>query len=133
MVAADMPRTRRGGHETLTIALLLLGGFVVGVGWLAGVVLLWLSDAWSTRDKILGTLVLPGGLVVPLYLALGIGISGKSTDCTSDTGGTMHCVTTGGDPTWEAILWIAFFVALVALPIAVAVHLARTSRRSAAA
>ncbi|HZQ81620.1 MAG TPA: hypothetical protein VFB25_06560 [Gaiellaceae bacterium] len=133
MVAADIPQTRRGGHETATILLLLVGGFILGVGWLAGVVMLWLSDVWSVRDKVLGTLVLPGGLVLPLYFAIGVGVySGSGTSCLTQAG-TMHCVTTGGEPTWEQILWIAFFVMLVALPILTAVRLARTSRRTVSA
>jgi hypothetical protein len=49
--------------EWAAIILLLLRGFIVGLGWVAGLVLLWSSRAWSTRDKWVGTLVVPGGLV----------------------------------------------------------------------
>jgi hypothetical protein len=64
--------------ETWAIILLLLGGFVFLVGWLAGVVLLWSSNLWTRRDKLIGTLVIPGGfstglLVVWLVLVGGIG------------------------------------------------------------
>ena len=38
--------------------------------WIAGVVLLWISDAWSTRDKLIGTLVLPGGYAAALFFFL---------------------------------------------------------------
>jgi hypothetical protein len=31
------------------------------LGWFAGVVLLWISDAWTLRDKLIGTFVVPGG------------------------------------------------------------------------
>lgn len=31
------------------------------VGWLTGVLMLWTSSQWRTRDKIVGTLLLPGG------------------------------------------------------------------------
>lgn len=105
MVAAELPRTRRGAHETIAITLLLVGGFLAGVGWLVGVVLLWLSDVWSLRDKLLGTLVVPGGLAVALYLALMIDVSSGSRAVAS-----------------------CFFILLVAATIMVAVHLARTSR-----
>ncbi|TMC10963.1 MAG: hypothetical protein E6J29_10605 [Chloroflexi bacterium] len=40
--------------EVLTLALMLLA-------WPVGVVLLWASRAWSTREKVLGTLLPPGG------------------------------------------------------------------------
>lgn len=65
-------RRRSGGAmEGIAIASLLVGGLIVPVlGWLLGVVLLWASSAWNTRDKILGTLVVPGGLAAPLYLGI---------------------------------------------------------------
>jgi uncharacterized membrane protein len=43
-----------GTFEVLALVLTLLA-------WPAGVVLLWLSKAWTTREKLLGTLVPPGG------------------------------------------------------------------------
>jgi hypothetical protein len=46
------------------IALLLL--VVPFVGWLPGIVLLWISRLWTTGDKLIGTLVLPGGYAIGL-------------------------------------------------------------------
>lgn len=43
------------------LLLLLLGGLVPVVGWVAGVVLLWSADRWSARQKLAGTLLTPGG------------------------------------------------------------------------
>ena len=57
-------RPRMGAQEWSAVLLLPLGGFLVGVGWVAGVILLWTSRAWSTRDKVIGTLLVPGGLAV---------------------------------------------------------------------
>jgi uncharacterized membrane protein len=54
-----------GALEVSAIVLLLLGGFLAGIGWLAGVVLLWMSPRWRTGDKVLATAVWPGGLLVP--------------------------------------------------------------------
>jgi len=53
---------RVGLNERVAILLLLVGGFLFGVGWFVGVVLLWSSTVWTLRDKLIGTLVLPGGL-----------------------------------------------------------------------
>jgi hypothetical protein len=47
----------------LTLALLVIGGLVAGVGWIAGVVLLWTSTTWTRRQKVTATLIVPGGLV----------------------------------------------------------------------
>lgn len=61
------PHSRAGRGDILAPWLLLLGGFVFVVGWLVGVVLLWNSSIWSTRDKLLATVIWPGGLAGVLY------------------------------------------------------------------
>jgi hypothetical protein len=56
-------------REVATLFLLPVGGLIVPVvGWLVGVVLLWQSDAWTRREKLIGTLVVPGGLLAPFAL-----------------------------------------------------------------
>jgi uncharacterized membrane protein len=60
--------------DTAAIVLLLVGGFLWGIGWIVGVVFLWQSDVWSVRDKVIGTLVVPGGLATSfLFLFLFLG------------------------------------------------------------
>lgn len=49
--------------EVGALVLLTLGSLVSWVGWVGGVLLLWTSNRWTRRDKLLGTLVLPGGLL----------------------------------------------------------------------
>jgi hypothetical protein len=51
-----------GSREIWTFLLLLFGGFFAGIGWFAGAWMLWWSEVWTRREKLLGTLVLPGGL-----------------------------------------------------------------------
>ena len=53
--------------------LLLFGGFVAGVGWIFGVILLWRSSLWRMSDKILGT------LLGPVLLVGGVGFGGLLT------------------------------------------------------
>lgn len=48
--------------EVATIPLLAVGAILFSVGWFVGVMLLWRSPVWRLRDKLIGTLVLPGGL-----------------------------------------------------------------------
>jgi hypothetical protein len=55
-----------GGHEVAAVTLLLIGGLLAGIGWLVGVVLLWTSRRWTIGDKVLGTLVWPGGVAAAL-------------------------------------------------------------------
>lgn len=108
------------GREKLAILLLLFGGFAGGIGWLVGVVLLWLSPRWRDRDKLIGTFVLPGGLAlsaVIFLLALG----------TAAVDGTACAATIGYDCPDDTTGWMvpALLVAGVALlaPIAAAAHL----------
>jgi formate hydrogenlyase subunit 3/multisubunit Na+/H+ antiporter MnhD subunit len=54
---------QRSGREWATVALLPLV-------WVVGVVLLWRSRAWTPRDKLIGTLVVPGGLAYVIYVAV---------------------------------------------------------------
>jgi hypothetical protein len=65
---AIAPPSRMATREWAAVLLLPLGGFVFGVGWFAGVILLWASPAWSTLDKLIGTLAIPGGLAVAASL-----------------------------------------------------------------
>ena len=60
----------RGTREWAAIILLLFGGFIFAVGWIVGLVLLWSSRAWTTRDKWIGTLVIPGGLATGVLIGL---------------------------------------------------------------
>lgn len=57
------------GLEITTLVLLLFGAAAAGIGWLVGVLLLWSSPRWTRGEKVLGTLVLPGGLILPIASA----------------------------------------------------------------
>lgn len=138
IVAAERPELiapaeRRSTREWMAIFLLLFGFIAAGVGWVVGVVLLWRSRAWTTRDKLIGTLVLPGGLfstVVLLLLALG---RPHKEICTHrGTGGThygpsaVHCTSVpGGGPSTLASIAL---VLLALTPIVTAFYLARRAR-----
>lgn len=57
-----------GSYERSTILWLLLGGFAFGIGWVIGLAQLWNSAAWTWFDKLLGTLLWPGGLATGVFL-----------------------------------------------------------------
>lgn len=120
-----------GGHQIAAVVLLLAGGAVFLIGWFAGVALLWTSDRWRWYDKLLGTLVWPGGLAgVAIYGALFATTSGGSSRvCSGAAGQAATCVTqgSGGLPGW---LWTFVIVLIVAAPIAVAIRLLRQARRT---
>jgi hypothetical protein len=66
--APGMRVARRSAFDIGTVVLLLVGGLLIGLGWIAGVVMLWASPRWRISDKLLGTLVWPGGLAAVLAL-----------------------------------------------------------------
>jgi hypothetical protein len=81
-MAFPLPPRRAGlGLETAAVILLTLGSFIPVLGWLVGAVLLWCSPRWRPGEKLLGTLVVPGGPGVLLLLA---GLPTQS--CTGSTG-----------------------------------------------
>jgi hypothetical protein len=131
IIAAERPESmvpveHRGPREWTAIFLLLFGFIAAGVGWVVGVILLWRSRAWTTRDKLIGTLFLPGGLfltVVLLLLALG---KPRKEMCIRYGTSAAHCTLgpSGGPSTLVSIALIL----LALTPIATAAYLARRAR-----
>src|SRR3954452_7606151 len=107
---------RLSGREWATIVLL-------PVVWVVGVVLLWRSPVWTTRDKLIGTLVVPGGLAYVNYVAVD----------------TVLALIEGCEPKGRCSVGIAIdpvsavvLGALTVLPLASAIYLAiRADRRRA--
>jgi hypothetical protein len=130
IIAAETPYpdelpTRRATREWAAIILLLFGGFIFGVGWFAGLVLLWNSRAWTVRDKLIGTLVIPGGLATGVLIGLiAIGAPTKKY-CYALAAGVQHCTPAAGQSTPATTLGVAVFALLVLAPIATSVYLAR--------
>lgn len=119
----DIPsgRSHRGIHEWAAIFLLLLGGFIGGIGWVAGLVLLWSSGAWRTREKLVGTLVLPGGLSAFFIVLLVTPLSNGGT-CEAIVNGFQGTTGPCGGPD---ILIIVELALLFLTPIGTAMYLAR--------
>jgi hypothetical protein len=117
------PQTGFGVRDISTIVLLLIGAIVVGIGWVVGVVLLWTSPSWRTRDKLIGTFLLPGGLVGSL-LFLGVGATAAAQSCSSTGDGHTQCTGFAVPP--GVGVSVAIFVALA--PVFSAIWLVRTHR-----
>jgi hypothetical protein len=126
-------------HEIATLILLLVGGLVLPlIGWLIGVVLLWSSTVWNTRDKLIGTFVIPGGLGLSLFLAFGVSFSsGSGRICELDpgTGRQLNCTSSPHDTTsLTDILGIALLIVLLLAPFVTTAYLAhRMKSRTVAA
>jgi len=130
--ASPADRDPRTWREWAAIILLPLGGFAFGIGWLAGVVLLWSSRAWTTRDKIIATLIVPGGIAAILPVLLLVGTKSRCTSFGDSNGGffapgPQHCVTVGGPNALHVLAAIVLVGLVVVGPILVAIHLARSA------
>lgn len=127
-----VPR-RAGAVEILALIGLLIGGFVFVIGWFVGLVLLWVSDAWTTGEKLVGTLVVPGGLATAFVFLL-YPVSGESCVGESDPAtGAFIETCSGGPSALRLALGIALAVFLVVGPLFTTVFLARRMRRAAGA
>ncbi|MDL5486918.1 hypothetical protein [Microbacterium wangruii] len=85
----QVPVTERSWYVALTVVLITIGGFIVPwVGWIAGIVMLWISRAWTTREKWIGMLALLATAAAVVATA-------------------MPGVVPGLDPTGNALIWPA--------------------------
>jgi hypothetical protein len=99
---------RRTGREWVTVVLLPLV-------WVVGVVLLWRSRAWTFPDKLIGTLVVPGGLAYVIYVVVDATL--LVTEGCEPEG--LCSVGIYIDPVWAVVL-----AAMTVLPLASAIYLA---------
>jgi uncharacterized membrane protein len=108
-----IPRPKAGFREIAAVILLPIGGIIIPViGWIVGLILLWSSPVWTSRDKWIGSLIIPGGLMLPFEFFFFQGY-----ECS----GTGPCGPSGFE---QALITIGFTL-LVAAPIVTAIYLAR--------
>jgi hypothetical protein len=129
--AAGPVAVRRGtGLEIAAVLLLTVGSLVPLVLWALGVMLLWASRRWTTREKLVGTLVVPGGPGLALWLAAFA--PGEACSSTIDSAGNVIEETCTGFafPAW---IGAPLFATILVAPFIVAgVLLSRARARAAA-
>lgn len=101
--------TRHATPWLEVIALVLL--VIPFLGWVVGVVLVWLSRVWTTRDKLIGTLAGMSWVVAGLG-----GLSMSAGGSTAVGSGPLG-------PTETSLLEVVVFVVPFLLPIAAAIYL----------
>lgn len=129
---APQPR-RIGAIEVLALVLTPLI-------WPAGVILLWLSPAWNTRDRLIAMLVPPGGYIFIVFGLPALLMFGPMSECggSSVNGGpyTETCTGVMALPIWQQYLIggaeITMFIFLLMSPILVAIYMTWRLRRWAA-
>lgn len=115
-------------YDAVTVLLLLAGGVILPVaGWLVGAAMLLGSRSWTSRDKLAGLLIWPGGLA----LAAGLIIFAPTRECVyvDDSAGHRH----GGQCTGTAIpgwIGVPLLVLSIAGPLTTALYLTHRARRA---
>jgi uncharacterized membrane protein len=119
---------RGSALDIVALVLLLIGGLVLPVvGWVIGVVLLWISDTWTSTEKAIGTLIVPGGLALPIFLTL---VTTSTETCSGPPGGPLTC--TGGPSQAAQVLGAILVIVLFIAPLATTAFLARRRARALA-
>jgi hypothetical protein len=96
-----------------------------------GVVLLWISPAWKIQDKVIGTVLPPGGYPGLLYLGLFLGhaigghTSGGTCTASGDSSGVVTQVCSGPNvlDIVGTVLSIVLVIVLWLLPVITAAYL----------
>ena len=108
----------------LEVAAVILVPFL----WPVGVMLLWISPAWKVRDKIIGTLVPPGGYLGLLSIGLAFATVRGGGGCPTVTDPTVQgmnvCGAPVGPPPLESVLPILAAILFYMLPLITAAYLA---------
>jgi len=124
---------RLGLREIGAIILLPIGGVLLPfVGWLLGVALLWASPSWTLRDKLIGALVLPGGVLGALVFVLKSSTTSTSVRmCHLVANAPAACTTTGGSTSTTNVPALIAFVLMLLLPFVSVGYLGSRLRRPA--
>jgi uncharacterized membrane protein len=102
--------------------------------WVIGVILLWVSPAWNTRDKVIGTIFslggYPGILIIGASFARHVfAVTSGGNSCTSsaDSSGNIGATVCTGMSIWQVIgviVSVVFAVLIFLLPVITSAYLA---------
>ena len=104
----------------LEIAAVILVPFL----WPVGVILLWISPAWNWRDKLIGTLVPPGGYIGLSYILLAGPTSVRSCGTITDQAGHIIQSSCTGPAELPGVLLVPLTILVFGSPLISAAYLA---------
>ena len=107
---------RAGGLEVAAVILLVISGAAYLVGWFVGVGLLWASPRWRWTDKLVGTLIWPGGLAGLAWAALLVAFPSPPPGAVCDPG--IACLLFDSGPPLWAVGAVVVVLALVQIAVA---------------
>jgi hypothetical protein len=104
----------------LEVAAVILVPFL----WPIGVILLWMSPAWHWRDKLIGTLVPPGGYLGLSYILVAAVTPGRSCGTIRDQVGHLIQSSCTGPPELPGVLLVPWTILVLGSPLISAAYLA---------
>jgi hypothetical protein len=124
---AGAPPLGSGRWDAWAPWLIIFGPIASGLGWIAGVLILWTSPTWSRRDQLIATFVPPAGLVA---LFFGLVAALRAAGCSGHVP-ALHA--SAGCPTKGVTLPLAVAILLAVAGLAAhllpPIHLMRTRRQ----
>lgn len=118
------------GLEVGAVVMLTVGSLIPVIGWLVGVILLWSSGLWRRSEKLLGTLIFPGGPGLAMLIS-GAAFALPSQSCSSSSSVDGRVVTaevcTGF--ALPPAVGITFLLFILIAPVVVAIVLLNRARQ----
>jgi hypothetical protein len=99
----------------------ILGVILTPIVWPLGILLVWLSDRWTKREKVLATVVWPGGVWTFFVLA---NLIPRGRTCYGTMQSGRPVITSCSPPQAVTFGLNALLIVVTLLPIAVAIYLA---------
>lgn len=112
----------QGVPAVASLALALAAVSLTWIVWPVGVICLWLSDTWTTRQKWLGTLVVPGGVWIAYWTFL-LTAQRLTMVCSGGVVNGHVAQQACSPPSWVSSVVDAALLVLFLAPIAVGVYL----------
>lgn len=122
-------------RDLIALILVEVGLILWVIGWLVGLFLLWTSPRWRTKDKVLATVLYPGGMLVGAFIAvLPLYMAGwrsrpdsEGYRCWPTAPQTPVCKLFG-NRFWPWPVGILVALIFIGIPIVVTVHMIRSHR-----
>jgi hypothetical protein len=116
---------RAGVLETVAVIALM----VPFIGWLVGTILLWMSRVWTTRDKVIGTIAVPGLWLLVLISSVAVRVEhGVSVSSSAGPAMPPPLEPSGMERFFNLLLGFIFPLGAIVIPLATVIYLVVRAR-----
>jgi hypothetical protein len=115
---------RAGVLETVAVIALM----VPFIGWLVGTILLWMSRVWTTRDKVIGTIAVPGLFLLVLISSVAVRVDSVSVSSSAGPAMPPPLEPSGVERFFNLLLGFIFPLGAIVIPLATVIYLVVRAR-----